>query len=350
MNILHLHDEPWDSGIAHYAVTLAAGQARRGHRVSFWARVGAPAAACARAAGLQTREVGHPWLSLPFLRQAARRERVELINAHTGSSHSLGAALAAGTAARLVRTCADARLPRGHALARALARRTSAYICANSALAAHLRRSFPSARVALIPQGIAAPSPAALPADPVVGLLGRLDPVKGHETLLDAAALIRGRGLAVVLSFAGTGRLSQALAALAKAKLPDGAALLRGRVADPFAFIAGCRVGCVPSLGSEAVSRAALEWMSMGRPVVASAVGGLPDLVEHGVTGLLVKPGDSTALADALERLLRDRDLCERMGAAAGKRFQERFGLERFVSDTLDCYEGALRAGTGAAA
>ncbi len=352
MRILHLHDEPWDSGIAHYAVTLAAGLAARGHSIGFFGRTGSPAAAQARAAGLKTREVLHPWLSLPFLRRVVRQGRFEVLVAHTGSSHSLAAALAAGSTARLVRTCADARLPRGHALARALSRRTDAYVAANSAIAAHLRRAFPGARVEVVLQGVAAQPgpPAALPQEPVVGLLGRLDPVKGHEILIDAAARVQARGAPVRLRFAGSGRLAEAIRGMARSRLCPGSYEVLGRVADPGPFLASCRVGCVPSLGSEAVSRAALEWMASGRPVVASAVGGLPDVVEHGKTGLLVAPGDPDALAGALARLLQDPDTAARLAARARARYDERFTLEAFVRSTEAVYQGVPAARPAGAA
>jgi glycosyltransferase involved in cell wall biosynthesis len=79
-------------------------------------------------------------------------------------------------------------------------------------------------------------------------------------------------------------------------------------------------VGVVPSLCPEPLSLAALEAMACGRPVVASATGGLPDAVIHGETGLLVPPGDVGALREALCTLLSDPTLCRRMGEAARQR------------------------------
>jgi glycosyltransferase involved in cell wall biosynthesis len=82
--------------------------------------------------------------------------------------------------------------------------------------------------------------------------------------------------------------------------------------------------------------------MAHGRPVVASAVGGLRDLVVDGETGLLVPPGDVAALRGALERLLGDSELRRRLGAAARARAAERFSWERAVSLTVTAYEDAL--------
>lgn len=344
MRLLHLHDEPWDSGIAHYALTLSLELARRGHAVELWARRGSPAAEAAQRAGLPLRELRRPWLSMPRLAAAARRFKPDVVAAFTGSTQSLGAALSAACKARLVRVCADARLPKTHALARALSRRTAAYAAANTALAAHLRRAFPRARVDLLAQGIAAPAPEPppLPEEWSVGLLGRFDTVKGHDDLVAAAALLGEREVPVVLKFAGAGRREREVALAAGTTLPERSARFYGRVPKPADFMAECRVGCVPSVGSEAVSRAALEWMAMGRPVVATRVGGLPDIVEDGVTGLLVAPRRPQALARALQELLETPGLCERMGRAGRKRWQARFSLPAFGQAAEELYVSLL--------
>lgn len=344
MRLLHLHDESWDSGIAHYALTLSLELSRRGHALEFWARRASSAAEAAKRAGLVVRELRRPWLSAPRLAAAARRFRPDVVNAFTGSMQSLGAALCAASRARLVRTCADARPPKAHALARALSRRTAAYAAANSALAAHLRRAFPKARVVLLPQGIAAPAdePPALPQERAVGLLGRFDAVKGHDDLVRAAALLTDREINVVVLFAGAGRREREVALAAGTALPENSARFYGRVPRVADFISECRVGCVPSTGSEAVSRAALEWMAMGRPVVATRVGGLPDIVEDGVTGLLVAPRRPQALARAIEELLETPGLCERMGRAARKRWEALYSLKAFGDAAEELYGSLL--------
>src|SRR5947209_18230931 len=81
-----------------------------------------------------------------------------------------------------------------------------------------------------------------------------------------------------------------------------------------------------------------IEAMAHGRPVVASRVGGIPDLVEDGVTGFLVAPGDVEGLRHALERLLADPGLRRRMGRAGRERIVERCSLESVTAATLDAY------------
>ncbi len=111
MNILHLEDEPWDSGIAHYAVTLAAEQARQGHRVALWGVAGSPLVEDAAALGLATRTwTAGPqgWLEIPALRRDLAAFKPEIVNAHTGSAHALALILAPKGAA-VIRTRGDAR-------------------------------------------------------------------------------------------------------------------------------------------------------------------------------------------------------------------------------------------------
>lgn len=337
MNILHIEDEPWDSGMAHYAVTLAAEQARRGHRVEFWGRADSPVLLDARRLGLPVRG----WsglLSLPSQLREARRFAPRVINAHTGSAHLLALVLGAA----VVRTRGDARPPKGGALARFAAGRTAAFIAVNRSLEFDLKAAFPGAKVALVPQGIEGPEqPPALPSAPVAGMVARFDKVKGHGVLVDAVARLKTKIPGLRARCAGDGRQLERLRWQLKPAGLEGLVEFPGRVDDKWAFMASCRVGLVPSLGSEAVSRAALEWMAMGRPVIASAVGGLPDLVEDGVTGLLVPPGDPAALAEALGALLSDPGKAEAMGSAGRERWDTEFSLGPFYDATMKVYEEA---------
>lgn len=346
LSVVHLEDESWDSGIAHYALTLATLQKARGWNVEFWGLDGGAPLKAAAAAGLACRGFDGalaPWLRLRVLRGALASRGVSVLNAHTGSSHTLALALAAGTDVRVVRTRGDARPAKGGPFAGLIASRTAAFIGANSALSASLSAAYPSALVRHVPQGVPGPQqPPPLPAAPVVGLLGRLDPVKGHDVLLDAVAALQGSVPGLKAVCAGEGQLRDRLRWQLKPAGLEGVVELPGFVPDKWGYIASCRVGVVASTGSEAVSRAALEWMAAGRPVVASAVGGLPDLVEHGVTGLLTEPGDSKSLAQALAYVLADPKRAHDYGAAGRARWKAFFSPDPFFAATEAAYHEAL--------
>jgi glycosyltransferase involved in cell wall biosynthesis len=95
----------------------------------------------------------------------------------------------------------------------------------------------------------------------------------------------------------------------------------------------------VPSIWPEPLSRVIVEAMWLGRPVVATAVGGSPEAVEDGVSGLLVPRGDAPALAAAISTLLRDPERRAHMGAAAAARAATMFDEERVVASLLEAYE-----------
>lgn len=347
MNILHIEDEPWDSGMAHYALTLAAEQARRGHRVEFWGRDGSPVLDAARGLGLLAR--GWPGGAAGCLSWFAQRRQAaafspRVINAHTGTAQSLALLLAAGLPCAVVRTRGDARPARASPWTSLAASRTAAFIAANGALEQSLKAAFPAALIERVAQGLAGPARAEpLPGAPLIGMIARFDPVKGHAILLGALRRLAPRFPDLRAICAGEGRLlADARRRLTSAGLEQ-VVELPGRVPDVWSFMAACRVGVVASLGSEAVSRAALEWMAAGRPVVASRVGGLGDLVEDGVSGLLVEPGDENALAQALSRLLLDPALAETMGRAGRRRWEEAFSPETFYQATQRVYDAATR-------
>jgi type III pantothenate kinase len=86
-----------------------------------------------------------------------------------------------------------------------------------------------------------------------------------------------------------------------------------------------------------------MEAAACGVPAVASAVGGIPELVQHGVTGLLTPPGDAPALADALQELLEDRPRAAAMGRAARARVEQYFSLSRQVDALLNVWSEAIR-------
>jgi len=98
----------------------------------------------------------------------------------------------------------------------------------------------------------------------------------------------------------------------------------------------------LPSL-SEGLSNVLLESMATGIPVIATGVGGNPEAVEDGVTGLLVPPRDPAALARAVQRILHNRELAARLGHAGRQRVIERFAIDNVIRQTEQLYERLLK-------
>jgi glycosyltransferase involved in cell wall biosynthesis len=123
---------------------------------------------------------------------------------------------------------------------------------------------------------------------------------------------------------------------------------LAGFRSDVREIIAGCDVFVVSSIKPEPLGHSALEAMALGIPVVASACGGLVEVVAHETSGLLVEPGNARALADALMRILGDGDLRDRLGIEGRRRAERIFGLDRHVKTIEDVYESVLAESRGA--
>ncbi|MGH3111068.1 MAG: glycosyltransferase family 4 protein [Gaiellaceae bacterium] len=213
---------------------------------------------------------------------------------------------------------------RAPALARAVFRSARRVICVSRSLAEDAER-LGASRIRVVGNGVELPTEPKEPADPPhVLFAGRLAPEKGIEDLLAAAD-----GLELVI--VGDGPLRE--------YVPGALGFVR-REELSRRYEAAAVVAC-PSL-REGFGLACAEAMAHARPVVATAVGNLRDLVVHEETGLLVPPHDPPVLRAALERLLRDDELRRRMGAAGRKRIAELSSWDRVTDDTLAVYDEAL--------
>jgi glycosyltransferase involved in cell wall biosynthesis len=296
-------------------------------------------------------------LAPALLRLAAflRRERIELLQLHHPWPTAAGilAGWLAGTP-RLVR----ARLDVGDWVGRRFARseRLAGRICDATwvncvAAGAALQRAeaIDARRIREIPTGIdtarfshLAPGDTGR-SEAVVGFVGRLDPVKNPEGFVRAAALVLARRPRARVAVAGEGPLRPGLAALA-ADLGIAARFdWRGEVADIVEFLAGVDI-VVSSSRAEGLPNALLEAMAAARPVVATAVGGVPELVRDGVEGLLVPPDDPAALATAVDRLLADPALARRLGESGRARCLQGYDIADTVRRLTDLYESLLSA------
>lgn len=171
--------------------------------------------------------------------------------------------------------------------------------------------------------------------------VGRLIPVKGHLVLLRALAQARTQIPELVLDLAGLGPLEPALRAYVRELRLTDAVRFLNFVSPVQRAIEDAAIVVVPSLG-EGFGMVALEAMERARPVIASDVGGLPEIVEDGISGLVVPAGDAEALADAIVALAGDPDRAAAMGRAGRARALESFRQEQCTASTERLYLDAL--------
>jgi len=292
-------------------------------------------------------------LAFPRVVRWIRRRRPDVV--HTHLVHADFHGLPAGRLARaplLVSTKHGFNPFRGGrafaAADRAVARLADVHIAISHGLARYLAESegFDEDAFEIVHYGIVpGPPPTDPPAEPRLAVVGRLIPIKAHDVLLAALTRVREELREATLEIAGDGPLDAELrATVARLGLRDAVSFL-GRVAPAAPVFERSAVVVVPSRG-EGFGMVALEAMERGRAVVASDVGGLPEIVEDGVTGIVVPPDEPEALAAALLELLRDPARAAAMGAAGRVRALAAFSQGRCTDRIEELYRAALETGS----
>jgi glycosyltransferase involved in cell wall biosynthesis len=373
MRVLHVQKVHGMGGSERHLLDLVPRLRQRGIDATFCALVEPGAeefVARLGDAGVPTRTVPagrdvNPWLAIRLAR-VVRAERPDVVHTHLVHADTYGLVGATAARTRSVRSVHNtvpelARQPYRAAsrLSGRLARRTIA-------ISQHARRYVldhrmaPPDRVRVVRYGIdverwgadeaarraARAGLAVAPDDVVIGVASRMVAHKGHDVLLNAFARACRQAPHLRLVVAGDGALRPQLEARAR-PLGDTVRFVGhldpGRI-EP--FMHACDVLSFPSLATfgEGFGLAALEASAAGRPVLASDVASLPEIVVDGETGVLVPGGDVTALAAALVALAEDPDSRTRMGEAGRARARDEFSIATMVDETIAVYEEAARA------
>ncbi len=326
-------------GTQRQALELAARLDSARFRVQVWAlAAGDDLVPLARDLGVPMRWLGrdgfvHP-LTLWRLWAALRRERPDLLLCLTALPNIWGRVLGrlAGVPAVVGSCRGGGAISRQHE--RLLWKLAHRHICNSAALTQTLQDRFgvPARRVAHIPNGVdvaffAPGEPGARAPGPVVLCVARLHPDKDHATLLRAFARLHPRRPDARLWLLGDGPMRSRLQALARDILPGDAVEFIPGKADVRPYLRQASVAALSSV-REGLPNVVLEAMAAGLPVVATEVGGVPDCVVHGETGLLSPPGDAEALAANLGRLLASFEVREAMGRAGRVRVERDFSYE----------------------
>lgn len=361
---------PARGGLAKHVSALVAGLEAGGYEVGVVCEPGGPIAEAARARRLPVfpLALGRGWGPLGALQvaHAVGEMRAQIVHTHSFRAGVTGAlAMPLARQGRLVATIhnylpgSDSMQPRRRREAwalRALCRRASRIITVSETLGRDLETAWPEAsgRWVAIPNGVdlqgAEPRPPAevrrelgLPAaGPLVGMIARLAPQKGIPEFLKAAQWVCERRPEVHFALAGQGPLREEAERLRADLGLERRLTLVGEVDSPRGF-AGALAALVVASTSEGSSLAAMEAMAAGRPVVATAVGGVPEVVADGETGLLIPPGDAEALAAAVEALLADPERAAEMGERGRRRAAERFDVRLMLARTKAVYGDVLR-------
>lgn len=377
--VLHICSDVNIGGAGRYLLYLLPELKRLGLAVTAACPEG-PLAQALRRAGLPVRVVpegdrSFSWRLLWHLIRLVRAERPHLVHTHASlagrlaarlggagavvyTKHGLAAGEEAAVQTRLARSGRRGWIWSAAFVAQRLADTllADAVIAVSQAVARVLQvQGTPAGKIRVIHNGIALPGPSwsegvVRPADgapgspgPVITTAGRLSPEKGQSFFIEMAALLRECYPEARFQVVGDGPLRNELAVqIDRLRLREVVALTGFR-ADVDELLRESHVFVLPSL-AEGLGLVLLEAMAAGLPVVATKVGGIPEVVVDGVTGRLVPPGDAAALAAAVREVLDNPDLARRWGEAGRRRVEQSFTAAEMGRQTLDLYRG-LRAG-----
>jgi glycosyltransferase involved in cell wall biosynthesis len=369
--VLHLATNRWWTGSADPTIQLAIAQQARGHRVLLAVPSGDRFEAKAREAGLTLLEGFHLRARLaPLsiardaarLRRVVRAEAVDVLHAHHSHDHWL-ALLARPVVGRrrspVARTFHALRAVKRDAASRWLYRRTGAALAVSREIETRCCEvGFAPERVYWTPgtadlprfadggDGGAVRAEFALGDAPLVVSVARLAPHRGHELLLAGFRGLLADVPNARLLLVGKGETRERLERLvAEQGLARHVIFAGYRDRDLPAVLAAADCFALMAPGSDDSCRAALEAMAAARPVVARALGALPETVAHGETGLLVEEDRPEAVASALRAILADRTRARAMGAAGRRRAEKEFSPERAVEIVERAYRAMLGAG-----
>jgi glycosyltransferase involved in cell wall biosynthesis len=351
-------------GAERHVVDLAMALHRKGHEVEVACSVSGGLSEPLEAAGVPvwplTRRLVKRRVSVAYARGIRRRllreRRFDLVHAHIFASAVAAAIATLGKEAPLViteHTEASWQTWRTRRVSRWAHRRAKRVIAVSTPIERRLieRDGVPPHLVTRIPNAVipasdeppdpAGPLPDAWVEGPLVGVVARLQPEKGVANFLKAAARVseispRARFLVV-----GDGPLREELLNLVEHLGISERVRFLGYRTDSRALMGLMDLLVVPSL-TEGSPLIVLEAMAAGVPVVASAVGGIPDQVRHGREGILVPPDDPDALGDALGALLRDPAYARRLGEAGRRRTENEFSHETLVRRIEAVYRTAI--------
>ncbi|MFH1414864.1 MAG: glycosyltransferase family 4 protein [Elusimicrobiota bacterium] len=332
--ILHIVNIPWYSGLAGYALDMARYLKELGYE-NIFAVVGSSAIynrifGSYEVIALQGRG---PLDSIKgFAALLKHNSGIDLVIAHTGSSFFMGALMGLLRNIPVWRVRAEKGNVKKNIFNAVMHRQAANIIIPMESI----RHEFAGIvkddkKIFLLPPVVDTVKfgKSELPAGTDIAVVGRLDSVKGHRTLIRSLVTVKKEiaGIRVLFSGKEAGVKWKDLEKYAADLGVRESISCLGYLDDEklSGLMKSCRIGIVPSTGSEAVSRVALEWMACARPVIASNVGSLPETVSEGVNGFLIEPGDHETMAERITWVLKNRNLNAKMGLKSREIIENRF-------------------------
>jgi glycosyltransferase involved in cell wall biosynthesis len=281
-----------------------------------------------------------------------RREKIAILHTNNNLERD-SMMILAGVLAGVPVVAHERQLATCSTLARRLSRRVRTLVCISNAVLEHTRtngtltadrrRIYNAVNLAecrsihpsLPPNG-----------NPRVGIVGRIMPKKGQRFFVEAAAKVRAEfpsaEFYIIGQATGNDRDYEVEVRDLAEKLGLGGSLRwTGFLEKPLPLVAALDVVVHAAIEPEPFGRVIIEALALGRPVVATALGGPIEILENGVSGLLVPPGQSGELAEQITRLLRDKELSSRISAGARRRAED-FGVGTYIGQIEKAYEDAL--------
>ncbi|GAB4364347.1 MAG: glycosyltransferase family 4 protein [Deltaproteobacteria bacterium] len=330
---------------------------RRGHRVTI---------ACRPESRLFPRacEAGIPAIPIPFrssadIRSVAmlarwfRRERIDIVNTHSGKDSWIASTAAKLAGVPLLIRTRHISVPIRRGWFNMVYRWPDGYITTASMIRDHLiEKGIPPERIVSIPTGVETdrfhPGTGGAcvrrelgigPEEPVLSIIGVLRSWKRHDLFLETVRILKNRGNPVRALIAGEGPQQGKILSLIRDRGLADCVTLMGFREDIPEVLAATDVAVLTSDRFEGVPQIVLQAMASGRPVVASPIGGIPEVVRAGETGMLCEPGNAESFAGAVERLLADPELRRRMGENGRASVVAEYSVEAMGSRTERFYE-----------
>lgn len=356
LTILHINTERGWRGGERQTLWLAQGLGRAGHRSMIAVRPREPLALRSAEAGLEAVFCA-PGSELDlaaarWLRRCILGNEVDVVHAHTAHAVALAALAARRTPARMVLTRRTGFRLRSNPFTRWKYRRADAVIAISDRVRQSLvEGGIDPAVIDVIPSGIPldrdvtklSRSELGVADDaPLVVMVGALTHEKDPVTFVRAVAEARRLVPTLRALLVGEGPLRAVVQAEAERLAITDAFRLTGQRDDADALIAASDLVVLSSV-EEGLGSVLLDAMAFGKPVAATAAGGIPEVVRNNETGLLVEPRDAVALGDAIARIAGDGALAARLGAGARTRAAQ-FSIENTVARTAAVYERVLSA------